>query len=140
MAKTGLFVPDKIKVGFQKDKSTFTKKKSFVIYFDEYGVLRQEKSWNDWRDHSIPTEEHENKPISGFVINKNVGGVEHSYGRNPRKTWIRVYDPRGFEVEIDVENLLTILKDTDCLAGGILEGEFVYAWFGASRVLLSMRW
>src|ERR1700677_2236256 len=101
-----LFIPDKIKVGFQTREDTYTKKLAYVIYFDQKGVLRKEKSWQSWRNHKILPVEIDNVPTENFVLNKGVGGQRASYGWNARNEYIRVYDPRDFEFEISVANLL----------------------------------
>jgi hypothetical protein len=75
-------------------------------------------------------------PTEGFVLNKGVGGARQSYGWNTRNEYIRVYDPRNFEFEISVANLLFILRECDCSKGKGLEGQFVYAWEGTQLVLL----
>jgi hypothetical protein len=49
---------------------------------------------------------------------------------------IRVYDPRGFEFEIGVENLLFILQECTSTKGKGLEGDFVYAFDGKDLILL----
>lgn len=131
-----LFIPEKIKAGFQKREGTYTGKLAYVIYFDQKGVLRKEKSWESWRDKKIAPVELENVPTEGFVLNKGVGGQRQSYGWNARNEYIRVYDPRDFEFEISVANLLFILRETDCSRGKGLEGKFVYAWEGTELVLL----
>lgn len=131
-----LMIPDKIKVGFQNRGDTYTKKLAYVIYFDQKGVLRKEKSWQSWRDHKIAPIEHDNVPTEGFVLNKGVGGVRQSYGWNARNEYVRVFDPRNFEFEISVANLLFILRECDCSKGKGLEGKFVYAWDGTELVLL----
>lgn len=131
-----LFIPEKINVGFQERQGTYTGKLAYVIYYDQKGKLRKEKSWQNWRDHKIEPVEHENKPMSGFVLNKGVGGQRQSYGWNARNEYIRVYDPRDFEFEISVANLLFILRECDCNKGKGLEGKFVYAWDGTELVLL----
>ncbi len=131
-----LFIPDKIHVGFQKRDDTYTKKLAYVIYYDSKGVLRKEKSWNNWRDSKIKDIIFENTPTEGFVLNKGVGGVRQSYGWNARNEYIRVYDPRDFEFEISVANLLFILKECDCSRGKGLEDKFVYSWDGTELVLL----
>lgn len=134
--KTNIFVPKKINVGFQNRKETYTGKLAYVIYFDEKGKLRKETSWNGWRDGTIPNEIYDNEPTSGFVLNKKVGGVEESWGWDPRKTYTRVYDPRGFEFEITIPNLLWILENCNCIKGKGLEGEFVYGWDGKELLLV----
>jgi len=131
-----LFIPDKIKVGFQKREGTYTGKLAYVIYFDKRGVLRKETSWQSWRDDKIKPVEFENTPTDGFVLNKGVGGARQSYGWNTRNEYIRVYDPRDFEFEISVANLLFILREGDCSRGKGLEGKFVYAWDKNNLVLL----
>lgn len=129
-----LFIPEKIKVGFQEREGTYTGKLAYVIYFDQKGKLRKEKSWESWRDSEIDPIEFENQPTSGFVLNKKTGG--YSTGWNHRNTYVRVYDPRDFEFEISVPNLLFILQQCDCSKGKGLEGDFVYSWEGTELVLL----
>jgi len=129
-----LFIPNKIKVGFQDRSDTYTKKLAYIIYFDAKGVLRKEKSWQSWRDKKIEPEEFDNKPQSGFIINKNIERYKWSHFSTGR-TMIRIYDPRGFEFEITPENLIGILMHCDCLKRG-LDGEYVYAWCGTELALL----
>jgi len=133
---TKLFIPDKVAVGFKEREGTYTGKLAYVIYYDKKGVLRKERSWQSWRDSKIKPEEFDNVPTEGFVLNKGVGGTRNSYGWNPRNEYIRVYDPRGFEFEISVPNLLFILKECDCSRGKGLEGEFVYSWDKSELVLV----
>lgn len=132
--KSNIFIPEKINVGYQERSSTYTGKLAYIIYFDEKGVLRKETSWNSWRKEELGNDIYENVPTEGFVLNKKVGG--YSTGWNHRQTYTRVYDPRGFEFEITVENLLYILENCSSIKGKGLEGEFVYSWDGKELVLL----
>lgn len=132
--KSNIFIPTKINVGFQNRSDTYTKKLAYIIYYDEKGKLRKESSWNSWRDKEIPNEEFENVPISGFVLNKKVG--DYDSGWNHRHAYVRIYDPRNFEFEIGIENLLYILENTNSIKGKGLEGEFVYGWDGKDLVLI----
>ncbi len=84
----------------------------------------------------IPTDEWDNEPIEGFVLNRNGGGKGSGWGWNDRNAFIRVWDPRGFEFEISIPNLLFILQYSSSMVGKGLTGKFVYAWEGASLVLL----
>lgn len=131
---SNIFIPKKIKVGFQERSDTFTKKLAYVTYFDERGNLRKEPSWNGWRDETIDPIEHDNVPTSGFVLNKKVGGDRYHW--NTRNTYVRIYDPRDFEFEITIPNLLFILENTNSIKGKGLEGEFVYGWDGGEIVLV----
>lgn len=128
-----LFIPSKIKVGFQERQGTFTGKLAYVIYFDTKGVLRKETSWNGWRDENIDALEIDNSPRAGYIFNKGVqrGGYHWGSGRSS----IRVYDPRDFEFEISVENLMGLLMHSDVSKRDIVE-ECVFAWDGPELVLL----
>lgn len=132
---TTIYVPNKIKVGFNKRSDTYTGKLAYVIYYDEKGKLRKETSWNSWRDKNIDPEEYDNEPTSGFVLNKKVGDYSGDWG-NHRQAYCRIYDPRGFEFEITINNLLFILEHCTCCPGKGLEGDFVYGWDGKDLVLL----
>lgn len=129
-----IFIPKQINVGFQNRSDTYTKKLAYIIYFDHKGVLRKETSWQSWRDKEIDNIIHENVPTSGFVLNKKVGGYASHY--NHRQTYVRVYDPRGFEFEISVPNLLYILENTNSIKGKGLEGDFIFAWEGKELLLI----
>jgi hypothetical protein len=128
-----LYIPKKIKVGYQHRSDTYTKKLAYVIYFDDKGVLRKQKSWDGWRDSTIDPEEFDNTPQSGFILNKDIKRWGHF--NNSGRTMIRIYDPRGIEFEITSGNLIGILMNTNC-SKRALESEFVYAWYGPELVLL----
>lgn len=132
--KSNIFVPKIINVGYQNRSGTYTGKLAYVIYYDEKGKLRKEASWNSWRDEKIPNEEFDNVPTTGFVLNKKVG--DYSSGWDHRQAYCRVYDPRNFEFEITIENLLYILENANSIKGKGLEGEFVYGWDGKDLVLM----
>lgn len=131
-----LYIPKKINVGYTPRSDTYTKKLAYVIYWDDKGVLRKETSWERWRDKKINPDTFDNTPIDGFVLNRQVGGVKASYNWNKRNEYVRVYDPRGFEFEISVENLLFILQECTSTKGKGIEGKFVYSWSGPELVLL----
>lgn len=131
---SSIFVPKTINVGYQNRSGTYTGKLAYVIYYDEKGKLRKEASWNSWRDKDIPNNEYDNIPTEGFVLNKKAG--DYSTGWDHRHAYCRVYDPRGFEFEITIENLLYILENANCIKGKGLEGEFIYGWDGKDLVLI----
>lgn len=129
-----LFIPEKIRVGFQNRKNTYTGKLAYVIYFDKKNKIHKERSFETWRDKSIDVIDYNNEPTEGFVLNKKVGGYKSDW--NFRQSYVRVFDPRGFEFEITVENLMFILGECDCSKGKGLEGQFVYSWDRGDLVLL----
>jgi hypothetical protein len=131
-----MFIPAKMKVGYNARQDTYTKKLGFIIYQNSKGIYTSEKSWEGWREKKLGVDEYDNVPLEGFVVNKDVGGTKHSYGWNARQEKIRIYDPRGFEIEITTANLLFILSESNCMRGKGLEGEFIYGWQGKTLTLI----
>lgn len=129
-----IFIPKRINVGYQKRLDTYTGRLAYVDYYDEKGKQTHIKSWEAWRDKDITNEEFDNVPTVGFVLNKKAG--DYKSGWNHRQAYCRVYDPRGFEMEITIENLLYILENTNCIKGKGLTGEFVYGWSGKQIILI----
>ena len=128
-----IFIPNRIKVGFCKRDDTYSGKLAYIIYYDKKGTLRKEQSLEGWRNKNIEPEEFDNTPIEGFVFNKKVGGGR---GWDSRQTYTRVYDPRGFEIEITINNLLYILDNCDILKGKGISGELCYAWDKTELLLI----
>jgi hypothetical protein len=133
MANT-LFIPEKLKVGFQNRTDTFTKRLAYVIYYDEKGKLRKETSWNTWCDKRIPSEEHVNVPKTGFILNKNIQRSRDWFGTG--RTVFRVFHPEGFEFEITGDNLINILMHSDISKREILE-PCILAWQGTNLILMT---
>jgi len=129
--QTNLYIPKKIRVGFKKRSDTFTGKLGFVTYLDDKGALRQEKSWNGWRDHKIEVQEFDNVPRSNFVFNKDV----HRSGHWSSHSKVRIHDSRDFEFEIELSNMMYILMHSDVSKRDIQE-DCVFAWSGRDLVLL----
>ena len=139
-----IFIPKTIHVGFGKPGWAWVDGKSipaprpevelgFVIYEDEKGKLRQQPSWDSWRDKSVEPKKLDNVPTAGFMINKAAGGQRYSWEQ--RQNYARVYDPRGFEFEVTMENLVFLLKATGYdKENGF--GPVVYAWDKGKLVVL----
>lgn len=132
-----LFIPTMIKVGYEERSDTYTNKLAYVIYYDSKGKLRKETSWENWRDKNINPDDFQNVPTEGFILNRNVGGVRSGWSSwDTRAEKVRVFDPRGFEFEISIPNMLFILQECTSTKGKGLEGQFVYAWDGKELMLL----
>ena len=129
-----LKLSDTFRVGFQERNDTYSGKLAYVISLE--GRENMPSSWEGWRDKNIPYQDFKNEPVNGFVLNRDVGGTHRSYDWNARREKVRVYDPRGFEIEISLENLLLILQECTSVKGKGLEGELLYAWSGNQIVLL----
>ena len=134
MANERLNIPQTLKVGFNERGDTYTGKLAYVTYVNAKGEIAKQVSWDGWRNKNIDVETYDNEPMEGFVLNRHAGGYKS--GWNFRQSKCRVYDPRGFEFEITIENLLFILQECTSTRGKGLEGKFVYAWSGPDLVLL----
>lgn len=128
-----IFIADRIKVGFQKRSDTFTNQLGYVIYYDSKQVLRKQSSWESWRDKTIDPKEFDNTPQSGFMINKGI--VRGGDWFSDKTTKIRIWDPRGFEFEISIGNLINLLMHSDVSRRDI-DQQCVYGWEGQNLVLL----
>lgn len=132
---TQLYIPKRIKVGFQKRTDTFSGRLAFIIYWDDKGKLRKETSWTGWCDKKIAAEEYDNVPTTGLVLNKDVKRYNSWSDFGGKRTMIRVWDPRGIEIEITTHNLIGVLMHSDCIKRQLM-GDYVYAWDGPELVLL----
>jgi len=128
-------------IDFEKNPNSWyatDAKKTLQKYLEDRGLNNFDKyqfhSGKATSDEGIIPLEFDNLPTEGFVLNKKAGG--YSTGWDARQTYCRVWDPRGFEFEITIPNLLFILQETNSLKGKGLEGTFVYSWDGKDLVLI----
>ena len=112
-----------------------TYKMGFVSYYDEKGKFRHETSFEGWRNHHVPTEEHENVPTKGFKFFKQANRFTWNRFCSYRNVVLEVQDPRGWVFEITHNNLAWIIDNCNINKGDI-DGEFVYGWDGKDRVLI----
>lgn len=124
------FLPENLRVGFNKRNDTYAGLLAYIIYYDEKNKIRKETSFNSWINKDIAVQEMKNEPTIGFVLNKNVKRY-NSFANNGGK--FRIYDPRGFEIEITAENFIAITQTTNINAQE-LSGEFVYGWEGICSI------
>lgn len=125
-----LYLPKTLKVGYQYRDTKFEKKIGYVIYYDHTGKLRKETSWEHWRDKQIDSNEFENTPTEGFMIHSN---IKDKWSQ--RQEYLSIYDPRGFEFEITIDNFIYIIQHCNIINTGIV-GKLVYVWKGADLILM----
>lgn len=76
-------------------------------------------------------EDVENKPASGFRITQSIARC----GWNGGNKVVRIEDPRGFELEISVDNLVKVMSMTTVI-NGVIQGECIWGRDGSSNILL----
>jgi len=133
------YIPKKLKIGFQQNrKDTLDGKLAYVIYYDDHGKLRKERSWNTWRHDEVEPLEVDNEPFEGLCLSKGHTRYYYNYySRGGKSVNIRVFDPRGWEFEISPSCLVDLLAHTDCIRQDI-QSKLVYAWSGSELCLLSV--
>lgn len=140
MKKT-INIPQTLVVGYNERGDTYSGKLAYVVYVrnkkkDGEEEIAKECSWRGWIKPELGIDRFDNIPTEGFVLNKKVGDYNYGWWGEQRRAKIRVYDPRGFEVEITPDNLLWILECCSSIKGKGLEGEFVYGWDGKDLLLV----
>ena len=135
------YVPPKIIVGYQKQVRDSEAKENktkfplaYVVYKDEKGKLRKEKSWNDWRDQNRAPAEFDNVPIEGFKFLRTVQRSRDWFGTG-RNMW-RVLHPKGFQFEITSDNLEAIFHEIGITKGGIITTKCLLGWQGVALLLI----
>ena len=136
-----IHIPTHIVLGFQKrdsrgniladeDKEHVL---GFATYRDEKGLLKSENSFNGWRDTDVAPLTFENIPTEGFRIAGSVRRSGGNFGSN--RSLIRIDDPRGFQLELNVDRLIEILYGCT-LEKGEIRSTCVWAWDRQELVLV----
>lgn len=116
-----LYIPEKIHVGYQERSETTTGLLSFPVGENTNGTLINERIWSSWC--RMPQKDiFNNKPMSGFIVQKNV--EKHSAYSSEK---FRIFHPEGYEFEISTANMIYIMKHTDISKSEIL-AECVLSW------------
>lgn len=132
MAKSSIYIPTSIKVGFNYRPDTFDGKLSYVNYLNAKKQWAFDNSWNNWIDKSIEPILYNNFPTLGFVIHK--GHVRYS-DFSGKSSVVRIYHPNGFEFEISPANLCAILTHCE-VQNGYINKECVLAFSGGKPLVI----
>ena len=128
-------------MGIKKEKDEdATAPLAFLVPYEDNaaGKKRMDSvdSWmtNSWHSTSMdprPGLIVDNKPMKGFKI---VGFA--SRWSTDNKT-ARISDPRGFELEIYIPNLVALIQDTT-IVNGVIQDQLIWAREGANNALISI--
>lgn len=126
--------PAKYYVGFQKQRYSSAENFRMLGFATpntgDYAFKKRKASVDSWSEKDLTPLDMENKPTHGFKI---VDAVSR-YSTSNKK--FRVEDPRGFELEIDVYNLLEIIEKHTVVQGAIME-PMLWGRFGNDNYLIS---
>jgi len=93
----------------------------FATYLNNKGLLQHKDTFNKWRDTSIPRFPYDNDPIVGMSVR---GSVDRYRSHNKL---VRIEDPRGFQLEIPIENFIEVIYECT-LKNGVIKDEMVWGW------------
>lgn len=128
-------IPKQLHIGFQDREDTYTGKLSFSTYIeDKTGQLKHDQEWKKWckEEGRIVLD---NKPMKGFMFNRNKTHRSNNYYFNTKRIVFRVYHPEGYEFEIKPDNVNLILEYTDISKKEITD-PCIIAFTGKTIVLL----
>lgn len=124
-----LIIPNELYVGLQIREANGNIKSAdggknvalgFASYKNEKDEM-QHPSLESWRDKDIPRMCYDNTSTVGMSV---AGSVKRWSTSNK---CIRVEDPRGFQLEIAIENFIEIIRDCT-LDKGVIQDEMVWGW------------
>lgn len=115
---------DKLYVGFQTDRyknAESPRTLGFAVPYDDTKASQSRQETVDrWAGKDHTPRILDNVPLSGFKIVDTVARYSTS------NKLFRVEDPRGFELEIPVDNLLHLIENST-IVNGLVVGEYVWA-------------
>lgn len=94
-------------------------------------AMKRKATVDGWRDTSIEPMTFTNEPQTGFRL---VDSIKR-HGWNGGNVVVRVEDPRGFELEISVANLLSVMESTTVINGEI-QSSCLWAREGGKNILI----
>jgi len=131
-------IPQTVYVGFQGRRAVDEVPLGFMTPYDETkaGQKRQQtvdqwaKGWGSNKTFNSVT--LENVPMIGFKIGRAIRR-SRSWGGNA--SYVRIEDPRGFELEISIENMVMVM-DQNIVEDGEIMQECVWGRDGGKNILL----
>jgi hypothetical protein len=134
-------IPEKVYVGFQGRRSQDEVPLGFMTPWsdDKAGQKRRDtvdswaKGYYGGSEKTFNSVMLENKPMIGFKVGRSIR--RHGGWNGSGASYIRVEDPRGFELEITIENLVMCMSE-NLLQDGEIITECVWGRDGNRNILL----
>lgn len=107
---------------------------AFATWFEkEDAAFKSRKgSGTSWSGKDREEKFIDNKPVAGFKF----VGFDSRY--STQNKWVEIEDPRGFVLQITVENVVTLLMETT-VQNGVIQDECVWVRFGGTNYLISAK-
>jgi len=133
MATTIIVKPKEIIAGFQK---RVERKGEFLLSYIIWPNSSERDSWLKWIDKSVPTSRRDNTPKSGFTIANIKGRYNSNSYYQPTRKVVRITTPEGWELEIDIKNLVELIQ-TCTIINGEIQDKCFWIWKNDKKWLLS---
>lgn len=107
-------IPEKVYVGFQGRRAEDEVPLGFMTpYTDDVAGEKRRKTVDDWaagygRAKTFNSVTIDNAPMYGFRLGR---AIRRSGYMGSGASYVRIEDPRGFELEISIENLVALLEN-----------------------------
>lgn len=125
---------EKYYVGFQKNRysrdETFRMLGFATPNTGDSAFKKRKETVDRWAEKDLAPMDLDNKPTHGFKI------VDTASRYSTSNKFFRIEDPRGFELEIDVKNILDLIEHHTIVQGTIME-PLVWARYGSNNYLVS---
>ena len=97
----------------------------------------EKESWMKWIDKSLGTSNRDNISKIGFSIERIKGKTNssNSYYKSPKKV-VRITTPDGWELEIELRNLVELIH-TCTIINGEIQDKCFWIWINGKKWLLS---
>jgi hypothetical protein len=126
-------LPDKFYCGFKNHTNDDVPLGFMTPWGSDKAFEKRKNTVDNWsRSKSINPVTFDNIPVMGFKLGR---AIKRS-GWNGGNTVVRVEDPRGFEVEISVGNLLKIMVN-NIVENGEIMAECIWGRDGNNNILLA---
>ena len=101
-------------------------------YEDNAAGRKRQQTVNGWAGKDQVPTIIDNEPAEGFKITDDIKRTYYGGGN----VVFRVYDPRGFELEIQSQNLMTLISLVGLNAGGEIPGKCLWGRDGPNNILI----
>lgn len=124
---------EKNQAGLKRQETVNTWLRERKIRLDEVGEVVEDERGHPIYDVVVPDIRIlDNVPRAGFKITDDIKRVYWGGGN----VVFRVYDPNGFELEIQSSNLMALIQVSGINEGGVIPGHCVWGRDGKNNILL----
>ncbi len=124
---------DKLYVAVKAERGAESTMLGFATPYETNAAgQKRQRTVDDWGGKDATNTIMDNIPRAGFQI---VDNIKRRYWGGGNVVF-RVKDPAGFELEIQSQNLMMLIREVGISSGGVIEGKCIWGRDGSSNILL----